>query len=154
MEFAFDRLGLMTPISDPTVKEKELSQCYLGCYSSAWAASPAQSPAIWSADSFRRPREVSISRTAPLAVNTLGCLVIGFTSQLLESRGFFSESARFFVFVGLLGGFTTFSTFSNESMNLLQRNQMLLGAVNVVLQVSLGLFAVWIGRTFAYLLWR
>ena len=89
-----------------------------------------------------------------LAVNALGCLVIGFASQLLESRGFFSESARFFVFVGLLGGFTTFSTFSNESMNLLQRNQMLLGAVNVVLQVSLGLFAVWIGRTFAYLLWR
>ncbi len=49
-----------------------------------------------------------------LVVNVLGCLLIGFASHLLESRGFVSESARFFLFTGVLGGFTTFSTFSNK----------------------------------------
>jgi len=48
-----------------------------------------------------------------LVVNVLGCLLIGFASYLLESRAFFSESARFF-FMGVLGGLTTFSTFSNK----------------------------------------
>ena len=56
-----------------------------------------------------------------LIVNLAGCLAIGFLSQLAESRGIFTPEARAFVFVGVLGGFTTFSTFGNESMNFLRR---------------------------------
>lgn len=89
-----------------------------------------------------------------LAVNTLGCLLIGFLSQLMESRGVFSENARFFVFIGLLGGFTTFSTFSNESMNLLRNNEIWGSSMNIMLHIFLGLFAVWLGRVSAYLIWR
>jgi len=51
-----------------------------------------------------------------LAVNLLGCLVIGFLAQLSESRGVFIPEARALVFVGILGGFTTFSTFGNETL--------------------------------------
>ena len=88
------------------------------------------------------------------AVNFFGCLLIGFLSQLMESRGFFSERSRFFVFVGMLGGFTTFSTFSNESMDLLRDKDILSASMNIMLQIALGLFAVWFGRASAHLIWR
>jgi len=55
-----------------------------------------------------------------LAVNVLGCLLIGFLAGLAQQRDLFNASARLFVFTGMLGGFTTFSTFSYESMVLIQ----------------------------------
>ena len=53
-----------------------------------------------------------------LVVNLVGCWVIGFLSQLADARGVFTAETRALVFVGVLGGFTTFSSFANESMNL------------------------------------
>ncbi len=53
-----------------------------------------------------------------LAVNLVGCAVIGFLSQLADTREVFTPETRALVFVGVLGGFTTFSTFGNESVNL------------------------------------
>ncbi|HEY5075691.1 MAG TPA: fluoride efflux transporter CrcB, partial [Pyrinomonadaceae bacterium] len=53
-----------------------------------------------------------------LAVNLIGCFLIGFLSQLAETRGVFTAESRTFVFIGILGGFTTFSAFGNETMNL------------------------------------
>ena len=50
-----------------------------------------------------------------LAVNVIGCLIIGFLSQLADARGVFTAETRALVFVGVLGGFTTFSSFANES---------------------------------------
>ena len=55
-----------------------------------------------------------------LAVNLLGCFVIGLLAQLAESRSVFTAETRAFVFVGLLGGFTTFSAFGNETLGLLR----------------------------------
>ena len=49
-----------------------------------------------------------------LVVNLLGCLLLGFLSQIAETRGIISAEARSFLFVGLLGAFTTFSTFGND----------------------------------------
>ena len=89
-----------------------------------------------------------------LAVNLLGCFVIGFCAQLAEARGVFTSEARAFVFVGMLGGFTTFSTFGNETMSLLRASEMLHAALNVVAHLALGLLAVWLGRALAYLIWR
>src|SRR5512140_948269 len=89
-----------------------------------------------------------------LAVNAIGCLVIGFLSQLADSRGVFTAETRGLVFVGILGGFTTFSTFSNETLNFLRGGEMLLAVINVGAQLVLGLGAVWLGRTLAYLIWR
>jgi CrcB protein len=53
-----------------------------------------------------------------LAVNLIGCFAIGFLSQLAETRGLFTAETRTLVFVGVLGGFTTFSAFGNKQQNL------------------------------------
>ena len=89
-----------------------------------------------------------------LAVNLIGCLAIGFLSQLAESRGYFTAEARTLVFIGILGGFTTFSAFSNETMNLWREGESLLAVVNIAAHLVLCLGAVWISRAIAYQIWR
>ena len=89
-----------------------------------------------------------------LAVNVIGCLVIGALSALAENRGVFTTEARLFVFVGILGGFTTFSTFSNETMNFLREGDNLRALANVTTQLILGLGAVWLGRSIVTAIWR
>ena len=88
-----------------------------------------------------------------LAVNIIGCFIIGLLSQLAESRGFFTAESRTFVFIGILGGFTTFSAFGNETMNLWRDGQNSLAMANIAAQLVLGLGAVWIGRALAYQIW-
>ena len=89
-----------------------------------------------------------------LAVNLIGCFIIGFLSQLAEDRGVFTNQSRLFVFTGFLGGFTTFSSFGNETLNLARDSQMVNAIANVGANVILGLLAVWLGRTISYLIWR
>lgn len=80
-----------------------------------------------------------------VAVNLLGCLMIGLVAGLAESRQLFTPEFRVFVLIGLLGGFTTFSTFGYETFAML-RDQQYLGAVaNVGLQITAGLLLVWAG---------
>lgn len=88
-----------------------------------------------------------------LAVNLLGCFVIGFLAQLADARGIFSAESRAFVFVGILGGFTTFSSFGNETMNLLRDGEALLAFANVAVHLVVGLAAVWLGRITAHQIW-
>jgi CrcB protein len=89
-----------------------------------------------------------------LAVNVVGCFVIGFIAQLVEARGAFGSETRAFIFFGVLGGFTTFSTFGNETLNLARGSQMLNAFANIGANVILGLIAVWLGRTISYLIWK
>ncbi|HET6452656.1 MAG TPA: fluoride efflux transporter CrcB [Spirochaetia bacterium] len=89
-----------------------------------------------------------------LLINLTGCFVIGLLSQLAESQGAFTELTRAFVFVGILGGYTTFSTFSNESLNLFRAGDVLLGVINVVVQALGGLGLAWAGRICGQLVWR
>ena len=89
-----------------------------------------------------------------LTVNLLGCFVIGFLSQLAEARGLFSTEARLVVFIGILGGFTTFSSFGNETFNLARDGQFLPSLMNIGLNVVFGLLLVWVGRSTAHLIWR
>jgi fluoride exporter len=89
-----------------------------------------------------------------LAVNVLGCFVIGLLSKLVESHGLFTADARALVLPGFLGGFTTFSTFGNETMNLFRDAELPFALANVAANVVLGLGAVWAGRTVAALIWR
>ncbi len=80
-----------------------------------------------------------------LVVNVLGCLLIGFLGGISENRQIFSPEARLFIFIGVLGSFTTFSTFGYEIFSFARDGQMLASAVNLVLHLILGLTAVWVG---------
>jgi CrcB protein len=89
-----------------------------------------------------------------LAVNLAGCLAIGFLSQIAETRGFFSAEARTLIFIGVLGGFTTFSAFGNETINLWREGQTTLAATNIGAHLVLCLGAVWLSRIVAFQVWR
>ena len=83
---------------------------------------------------------------ATLTVNVVGSLLIGLLSGLLARHGGPSaESIRCFAVVGFCGGFTTFSTFSNETFRMLENNQWLSAAGYVGLSVAAGLVAVFVG---------
>ena len=87
-------------------------------------------------------------------VNLLGCLLIGFLSQLSETRGLLTDSSRAFIIVGVLGGFTTFSAFGNETLNLLRDGETNLALINAIGSVIICLIGVWLGRAIAYGIWR
>lgn len=89
-----------------------------------------------------------------LTVNLIGCFVIGFLGELAEVRGIFTSEARLLVVIGLLGGFTTFSSFGNDTLNLARSGQMVNALTNIAVNVLFGLLLVWLGRTVAYLVWR
>ena len=88
-----------------------------------------------------------------LAVNLIGCFLIGVLSQLAETRGVFTAESRTFVFIGILGGFTTFSAFGNETMNLWRDGQNGLALANIAAHLILGLGAVGVSRALAYQIW-
>lgn len=86
-----------------------------------------------------------------LAVNVLGCLCIGFLGGIGQQRGALDTGVHLFLMVGLLGGFTTFSSFAYESLILAQDSQFLKVMLNVVLQVAIGFSAAWAGMLLARL---
>lgn len=87
-----------------------------------------------------------------LVVNIVGCLLIGIGGGLMESRQLFSPEWRAFLFVGILGSFTTFSTFGLESLNLIQQEQWLAACGNIGISLVVGLMAVFAGHTLARML--
>jgi fluoride exporter len=89
-----------------------------------------------------------------LTVNLVGCFMIGLLGQLAEARGIFSSETRLLVFIVLLGGFTTFSSFGNDTLNLARGGQMFNALINIAINIVFGLQLVWLGRTVAYLIWR
>ena len=80
-----------------------------------------------------------------LAVNVVGCLAIGVLAGAVESRQILGPEARLFLMIGLLGSFTTFSTFGYETLSLFRDGALLRASANVILQVGLGLAAAWTG---------
>ncbi|MCK5124956.1 MAG: fluoride efflux transporter CrcB [candidate division Zixibacteria bacterium] len=82
-----------------------------------------------------------------LAVNIVGCFFIGALMYFIETRSMISQNLRLFVGIGLLGAFTTFSTFGYETLALMGDRELMRASLNVLGNVILGLFAVWLGRT-------
>lgn len=80
-----------------------------------------------------------------LVVNVLGCLLIGILGGLAEYRQVLEPGQRLFLMIGVLGGFTTFSTFAFESLSLMQDAELLKALANTALHVVLGFAAAFAG---------
>jgi CrcB protein len=95
-----------------------------------------------------------MGETFPLGtiiVNVLGCFIIGVFATLTgpDGRVFADTLTRQFVMIGILGGYTTFSSFSLQTLNLLQDGEWWLAGANIALSVIACLVAVWLGFVLA-----
>ena len=83
-----------------------------------------------------------------LIVNVTGSFVIGFFAALTgpDGRVFVGTDARQFVMTGICGGYTTFSSFSLQTLNLARDGEMVLAGTNAALSLILCLVAVWLGH--------
>ncbi|MBB2203107.1 fluoride efflux transporter CrcB [Gluconacetobacter tumulisoli] len=96
-----------------------------------------------------------ISRYLPrgtiFAINTLGSFIIGFFGTLTLAHGRYplSENARLFVMIGLCGGYTTFSSFSLQTLDLMRGEAWGRAFANIALSILLCIGAVWLGHVLA-----
>lgn len=86
-----------------------------------------------------------------LLVNVVGSFIIGFFATLTGPDGRFlvASDTRLFVMVGLCGGYTTFSSFSLQTLMLAQEGEWLQVAANILLSLVVCLAAVWLGHVAA-----
>lgn len=89
-----------------------------------------------------------------LFVNVTGSFVIGFVAALTDPGGplLVSPRVRQFVMIGICGGYTTFSAFSLQTLDLARDGDWLRAGLNSVLSFACCLFAVWLGRVVALLI--
>jgi fluoride exporter len=81
-----------------------------------------------------------------LGVNFIGSLLLALIMHASEYWGLFGEETRIFLTIGVLGSFTTISTFSYESMQLLEQDQHILFGLNMIGTITLCLLAVYLGK--------
>jgi len=84
-----------------------------------------------------------------LSINTIGSFFLGLIMYFSEYQGFFSDQTRIFLTIGILGAFTTLSTFGYESFRLLDDSKLTLMAINVVSTVLFSMLAVYLGKIVA-----
>jgi len=85
-----------------------------------------------------------------MAVNVLGSATIGYLAGAAEGHALLGTEWRLFLLVGVLGGFTTFSTFSYETMTLFRGGEFVLGLSNIGVTIALCLVSVWLGYELGY----
>jgi len=88
----------------------------------------------------------SIFPWSTFIVNIVGCLLIGLIYGISEKSDVLSPEIRLFLTVGICGGFTTFSTFSNDSFMLIREQEWIRFALYTSLSIFIGLMAVYVGR--------
>ena len=93
-----------------------------------------------------------ISKTLPIffpfgtiAVNIIGSIILGILIFGFEEKGNLSTTLKLFIGVGFCGGFTTFSTFSLETFNLIKNTEFLLAGLNIFGNVFFTIFGIYVG---------
>lgn len=81
------------------------------------------------------------------AVNIAGCFLIGLFNALADKNNMLSPEWRLALTTGFCGGFTTFSTFANENMNLFRNGDYLYFSIYIILSIMLGIAAVVLGNS-------
>ncbi len=81
-----------------------------------------------------------------LTVNVLGSYMISVIMFGVEEKNLFTPYWRIFLAIGIMGSFTTMSSFNYETFKLLQNNQYLYAGLNILANVFLGLLAIYLGR--------
>lgn len=76
------------------------------------------------------------------AVNIIGSFLLGFMMYMIQTKGYFTPETRTFITIGLLGAFTTYSTFAFESYQLIIGQRYLAATVNITIQLFIGLVAI------------
>ena len=84
--------------------------------------------------------------TATFIVNVLGCFLFGLTFGFLQQQNLLTSRLYYLMAIGFCGGYTTFSTFSNEIYSLSIKGEMAVSVFYLVASVVAGLIAVWAGR--------
>lgn len=80
-----------------------------------------------------------------LAVNLIGCFIIGVVMVLFQDRYIVQQNVRLFIVIGVLGGFTTFSSFSYETMAMIRAGSISYAVLNSILNLIGCLAATWLG---------
>jgi len=78
-------------------------------------------------------------------VNCSGCFLIGLTMAILTERTHLSPNWRYFIPIGFIGGYTTFSSFEYETLMAMRDGALMIGFLNLGLSVALGFICVWVG---------
>jgi len=89
--------------------------------------------------------------TGTLLVNVIGCFVAGFLLYTLNERFLISEVVRTALMIGFLGGFTTFSSFGEQTFTLMRDGETFFAVMNVLLSNVIGIASVWVGYALAKL---
>lgn len=84
-----------------------------------------------------------------LIINIAGAILIGFIVGAINERGEISNNTELFWKTGVCGGFTTFSTFSLESVELFEKDMHILAGVYIILSITLCLFGIFFGKRIA-----
>jgi CrcB protein len=90
--------------------------------------------------------------TGTLVVNLIGCFLAGLFFSLMFDRYLVSPTVRTVILIGLLGGFTTFSSFGLQTFTLLRDGEMGLALFNIAISNVGGLLMVWVGYSLAKIL--
>ena len=106
------------------------------------------SAARYGLDRLIERRSFSVFPWSTFTVNVTGCLVIGIVLAALVDRDHTPAWLRVGLVMGVLGGYTTFSTFAQETLDLLEENRLELAALYVGVSLGLGVLAVWAGMAF------
>ena len=86
-----------------------------------------------------------------LSVNLLGSFILGLLATLFLEKVIVNQEIRLFLLIGVLGAFTTYSTFSLETLNLMRSGEWILAGFNILANIIGTLIAVWLGLSIAKL---